>query len=139
MKFAELLHVKKAMLIAFVGVVGIDQLTKCWARGVGSVVINEGVSFGLGSRGEAWMFSLVSVGVLVFLFFHLREIWRENWWVLGLLSGAAVSNVIDRWWWGGVLDFLSVPVISVRNNLADWVIFGCMVWVCMRLLQRRRV
>lgn len=121
-------------ILAFVGVIGGDQLSKWWARGQGSVVINQGVSFGLGDRGEVWVFVLLTCVVLVSLFFLFKEIWLKNLWVFGGLSGAAISNVIDRLWWGGVQDFLPVPVLNVQNNLADWVIFGCMVWITWQIL-----
>lgn len=115
-------------VLAFFFVIFIDQLSKLFAKGQGSVVLNEGVSFGLGSEMGSGVFVILTMGVLTCLFFAFKTVWRQNWVVWGLLSGAAVSNAVDRVLWGGVQDFLPVPLLHIQNNLADWVIVGCLVW-----------
>lgn len=39
-----------------------------------------------------------------------------------------MSNLLDRLVYGGVRDWLTVPVLGLKNNLADWAIVGAIVW-----------
>ncbi len=124
--------------ITFFGVFLLDQLSKAAAMGQGRVTINQGVSFGVGGAllrqgyaghsGGVVLFSIVSVVVLIGIYIGAKKIWQKNLWVYGGLSAAALSNVWDRVMYGGVRDFLWVPVLHVQNNLADWVIVGCLAW-----------
>lgn len=126
-----------SFFLPFSVIVCLDQLTKLWARGQGIVVINQGVSFGFGSKGSVWFFVLLTIFILAALFSLFKEIWKKNFFVYGLLCGAAISNVIDRIWWGGVQDFLPLKLLRLQNNVADWVIFGCMAWIGWQLLFSR--
>ena len=47
--------------------------------------------------------------------------------VRGLFLGGAMSNIMDRLVIGGVRDWLPVPVLGLRNNLADWAIVGALI------------
>ncbi|MEO8581834.1 MAG: signal peptidase II [Patescibacteria group bacterium] len=123
--------------LVFSVVIGVDQLTKWWARGQGGVVLNEGVSFGLGQHQSVWVFVVLTGLVLLSLFLLFKEIWQKNMVMFGVLSGAAMSNVLDRLIWGGVQDFLPIPILRLQNNIADWVIFACLVWLGWRLLLRK--
>lgn len=39
-----------------------------------------------------------------------------------LFFAASLSNIWDRVVFGGVRDFLTVPILGVKNNVADWCI-----------------
>ncbi len=82
------------------GPVGFD-LTMVW---------NRGVTFGLFSGDGAWnhvILALIALGVAAFL---LRWLWRAETRLvalaLGGVIGGAVGNVIDRFRFGAVVDFL---------------------------------
>jgi lipoprotein signal peptidase len=49
--------------------------------------------------------------------------------VIGLFLGGAVSNIIDRVFFAGVRDWMTLPVLMVKNNMADWAIFLAVVWL----------
>ncbi len=77
-----------------------------------SVVWNRGVSFGLfasDSPYTAWLLSalavLVSIGLGVWL---RRAESRVTALALGAVIGGALGNVVDRFRWGAVFDFIDV-------------------------------
>ncbi len=113
-----------------IGVAGVafalilDQVTKAVVLSIGSanpawlvsvtpffnivLVRNDGISFGLlGSNVPWWVLSLVAIAVVAFL---LRWLWGEASSFtaagLGLIVGGALGNVVDRFWYGAVTDFL---------------------------------
>jgi hypothetical protein len=105
------------------GVVLLDQLSKIVASRMGWVTINPGISF-------SWFAAVFTqVPLLVLLpFFCILIFWictnyaaRYPVWV-GVFIGGALSNFIDRIFFGGVLDWFWLPGIGVYNNLADWAI-----------------
>ena len=91
---------------------------------------NRGINFGLfGDGTNRWV--LIGLAALICL--------AVLWWMLrtpqrplarlsaGLLIGGAIGNVIDRIWYGYVLDFLNSSCCGVNNpfvyNVADVFIF----------------
>jgi lipoprotein signal peptidase len=104
-------------------VIFVDQLSKAYSSGG---VVNTGISFGLfSSRGlSSLAFVLIPLVLLVFLWKALKH----HPIPLGLLMGGAISNVLDRVLNGGVRDWLIVPILGLRNNLADWAILVAIAW-----------
>jgi len=41
----------------------------------------------------------------------------------GIFFGAGISNIVDRLFFGGVRDWLLIPVVGWRNNVADYLLF----------------
>jgi signal peptidase II len=107
-----------------------DQLTKLWALSALSatrpvvvvpglaqliLVLNPGVAFGiLGGVPPAWRWIVMvfSLGALVLLCSLAARIGpdggRLGRFAIGLVSGGAVGNLLDRWRLGAVVDFLDV-------------------------------
>lgn len=116
-------------------VVSLDQLSKYV---LGCHLLNAGVSL---SWLQAWP-STSGLVVLSWLVFGLLVIktwltdsknisWIQKTALLLIWSGGG-SNLIDRWWRGGVCDIwrLTVGVWQISNNLADWLIFmGVVLWI----------
>jgi len=117
-------------------VVVIDQLTKAWAQSTladGPIVVidgvlnfrlfyNTGASFSLFKEGGA-LIGLVVVGVVVVIFFALRDAGRRlDAIALGLILGGAVGNLLDRllrgsgFLDGAVVDFIQVPFFATFNG-----------------------
>lgn len=101
-------------------VVALDQFTK-W-RWRSESVINTGISGSLGQGMSHWVILILVMVVLLGTAW-----WSQRWWqrypvVLGLLLGGGISNWWDRVWFGGVRDWLSIPVLGWKNNLADCAI-----------------
>ncbi|MBN2704948.1 MAG: signal peptidase II [Deltaproteobacteria bacterium] len=113
-----------------------------------TLVMNSGVAFGLFSRLDlackAWFllgFSALTVlGVLYYYFFepNLDLVAR---WGLALVVGGAVGNMIDRWRFQKVVDFLDFYVGSYHwpaFNVADAAIsVGVGLLLCFILRQGR--
>jgi signal peptidase II len=94
---------------------------------------NYGVNFGLFSGdADALRWVLIALALLVVLFV-LVWMWRNPPGKVGLLSagilvGGALGNVIDRFLYGAVADFLNMSCCGIENpyafNVADIAIFA---------------
>lgn len=93
-------------------------------------VKNRGISFGLLNKEQDWLFwcltgliiSIISY-VMYLLYKTKHNIMR---WGLSLVLGGALGNVIDRFVYGGVIDFIDVHILSFHwpaFNAADSFIF----------------
>jgi signal peptidase II len=118
----------------------LDQFSKDLAAKYGAVVLNPGVSFGmLGGLSPMVLTLGLVLAVVVGIFF-----WKQ--WLGFSVSAVffwsgAVSNLLDRLWWEGVQDWLTVPGLGIKNNLADWMILlgvGLLIWQELRELYNRR-
>lgn len=108
-------------------IVGFDQFTKWWAINHGWVVVyNAGIAFGLG-RGWWW-------GWLVVLLLGIVAGGLHGWG-LRLVVAGGISNLIDRFLYGGVVDFMRVFEWFPLFNMADMAIS---VGVCLLLLVQLR-
>lgn len=97
----------------------IDQLTKLGAQKLDLVVINPGVSFGLAGQHNTLLIVL-SVIFILFIFKIKSEIPKFAFW---LIIGGSISNLIDRFLYDGVRDWIYFDKIGMSNNLADFAIF----------------
>jgi signal peptidase II len=96
-------------------------------------VKNSGAAFSIGS-GSTWIFSIVGVGVLIFVIWYAPKIRSAAWAVLfGLLLGGLLGNLTDRllrepgFGVGHVVDFIQIPLLPAIFNIADVAIVSSMV------------
>jgi len=82
--------------------------------------------------------------LIIIILVLLVHYWLKDWkdkkisvWPLGLIIIGAVSNLLDRLSYGGVVDFISVPFFTVFN-FSDIYIFIGVVWTFVKLTQGRR-
>ncbi len=134
-------------LAAAAAIIVIDQLSKYLVvigmnlRETGEVQVfpgltfrmawNTGVNFGiLSGYGDLtrWLlagFSLVIAGILIYATRNSRRLLTVVG--LGVAAGGAIGNMIDRFSWSAVADFLNVTCCGIRNpwsfNVADIAIF----------------
>lgn len=75
-----------------------------------TMVWNRGVTFGLFSGGGAWNHLILAALALLVAALLLRWLWRAETrrvaLALGAVIGGAVGNVIDRFRFGAVVDFI---------------------------------
>jgi lipoprotein signal peptidase len=113
----------RTTLITLLLTLGFDQLTKDGARLFGfTTVINAGISFNLFTELSADVTSLLLLAITVFLWYGLPQLWHQNVVATGLFFGGGLSNILDRVLYGGVRDWIPVPLTTIRNNVADWAI-----------------
>lgn len=85
---------------------------------------NHGGVFGM-LQGSGWLFALISalllIGVTSFLAFG-KDLHRYEYVCFGFIVGGGASNVLDRFVYGSVIDFIDIQHIPYWNyvfNTAD--------------------
>lgn len=101
-------------------VLGIDQASKWLAVRQGFETINSGLSFGLFS--SSLLPILLVIGMGIFFFTIAYRTYKHYPVETAAFFAAGSSNLIDRFYYGGVVDFLPLPFTGIKNNLADWVL-----------------
>ncbi len=121
---------RKLILLVFVGVVFLDQLTKYLARvylePVGSVnvisdffrltyVENPGIAFGIRVDNKV-LFTILSILAIIVIFYYLFKLKDRPVLRLAFASilGGAVGNLIDRFLFGRVTDFMDFEFPDVH-------------------------
>lgn len=120
---------KKLILpVSLVAVVVLDQFTKYFAT---NIQLNTGVSFGLLPTP---LLTLALIGVLLLIAVKFGKLfYLISPFATGAFFGGSLSNIIDRVMYGGVRDFLLIPLTDIRNNVADWAIILALVWIFFRM------
>lgn len=113
-----------------------DQVTKGWAHTQELVSFNPGISFGLGSLMPSWALTLLLTIFLVGIAWVGRSFWLKQPVVAGLFLGGALSNLIDRWLWGSVRDWLPIPLLNMTNNLADYALAIAVILIGYSLIRQ---
>jgi lipoprotein signal peptidase len=122
----------------FVFVIFLDQLTKFVAGWQGrGVILNSGISLGLGSQVPPMLTTAVLALVWIFLAWGGRQLWRNHPVAGALILGGGFSNLIDRLLLGGVRDWLLLPLTGLTNNLADWALFVGLAILFWQIYNRR--
>lgn len=136
-------------LLLFLLTLGADRLTKLWAldRLVDAPILlfpgcnfvlawNKGVSWSMFSTvGPAQQYLLLGFIVLVVAWFTGYTVWRSyhghRVWLEALILGGAVSNLVDRFLYGAVIDFIqlyvpvySFPVFNIADSCIVLGVFG---------------
>ena len=105
----------------FLSLIIIDQLSKYTIRHTsGFYICNSGISFGL-KLPSALIFLVITLFLLTIIFL----LWKKHLSFspgLALIASGAISNLLDRLYWGCVTDFIDLKVWPVFN-LADTFIF----------------
>jgi signal peptidase II len=105
-------------------VVALDQATKAVVRGsverggevdlaLGIQIVNvrnRGIAFGLLQDGGALLLVVTLVTLTILIGWFATDASRRGLWLaIGLLTGGAIGNLIDRLREGEVTDFLDLP------------------------------
>lgn len=119
------------------GVVVIDRLTKFFFLNFSLALINQGVSWSLQPSflgpNFLLLFNLIlNACFLILIICFPRKI---GFW---LVFAGGLSNLIDRWLYGGVVDFIRLPLVPVFN-FADFAICLGVVLLIVDLLKPKRI
>lgn len=126
------------LLIAF------DQIFKLWALHGGIAIINKGI--GLGILFHGFIASLFLIFLILALAIWLYFKRSQSPALLFVITGG-ISNLLDRLFYGGVVDFITLPFmpIFIRNqallifNFADILVVAGFVLIFIDLLKNHKL
>lgn len=110
-------------------VIFLDQCTKFFFGGQ----INQGVSFSL-----LLIHPLILICVQIAFLVMVWRIMRSYHVCVGLIIGGGISNVIDRICIGGVRDWITLPIVGLHNNIADWAIISGLIYYVILCLKFKK-
>lgn len=87
-------------------------------------VENRGVAFGM-FQGMQWVFVIITVimlAVVVYLMYKRRPKNKFFYVISALIIGGGIGNLIDRVFYGYVIDYLSLSFFPPVCNFADYCI-----------------
>ena len=99
--------------IAFTVII-LDQISKFIVRKYLTYTSNTGAAFGI-LQGQRLLLILISIAVAIFIIYYLNN---HHYMELGLLLGGTVGNLIDRLFFGYVVDFIDIWIWP-SFNIAD--------------------
>lgn len=120
---------KRSRLTTGFGIIIILFLDYCLDQRLrwGDVVYNQGGIWGWGS--DYWWWSwLVGLALLyiAYLWIRTRNFWSQ--WGYAIILAAGISNLLDRVLYGGVMDYIFYPSLSVYGNIAD-ILLGVGIFI----------
>jgi signal peptidase II len=147
------------ILLFTVLVVGLDQITKLFVKSrfylgestevFGDVlrftyIQNPGMAFGIRVGGKLFFTifaSVASIVILVYLY-RMRNDRFPSRLSLALILGGAIGNLIDRFAYGEVIDFIDIGIGNARwpvFNIADTgVTIGMIILIALVLFEKDR-
>lgn len=107
------------MFITVLGLFILDRLIKSVVLFRGDYIINKGVAFGL--LGDQEFFVLFLFPLVAILILILWISYKHFSLPLALICAGAISNLIDRLLYNGVVDYIEILILPVFN-IADVLI-----------------
>lgn len=136
MTFAKARYYILAFL--FISSVTIDQLFKFWATNQGIVQYNSGISMSWLPGSNQFTLGLILSLFLVAVAWWWQKIWLEHPGWSGLFFGGACSNIVDRFLYAGVRDWMILPGLNLKNNLADWFVCIGLALILAQVLDQKK-
>ncbi len=103
---------------------------------------NPGMAFGIRIGGKYFftVFATIATGVILYYLYRIRHERFASRFALALILGGAVGNLIDRYAYGQVIDFIDVGLGNTRwpvFNVADSAVtIGMIMLVAFVLFER---
>jgi signal peptidase II len=123
---------KTTYIFIFSFLIFFDQISKYIVRhlpvgGGGFYICNPGISFGI--RVPEIIFYSLWILVILFLLFSLYKKYflHSTFYILLILSGA-VSNIIDRFYFGCVIDFIDLHFWPIFNLADVYITIGVILF-----------
>lgn len=108
--------------LIFIFLVLADQVTKFVFP---IVFLNKGITLGFLTNFNQWIGLFLLISTLLIFKFFLKNKSFADYLMMNFFWAGAVSNLIDRFIFGGVRDWWRWPILGFSNNLADvWITLG---------------
>ena len=103
----------------------LDRILKYLVLQQGSFVINKGVVFGIGIISSNYIILLIILVIVLLLVYSLKN---QNYrlFVMFLVLGG-ISNLIDRFLYNGVVDFIKLPYVPMFNVADILIVSGILL------------
>lgn len=109
------------------------------------LLFNPGAAFSMGGEGSTWLFTTIQLAFVVGVAIAAPRM-KDRWEAVGLalLAGGALGNLIDRlarepgFWFGHVVDYISVGNFAVFNIADASITVGVIVFILAMLTEERR-
>ncbi len=127
------------MLVIIISCLLIENVTRYFLRDYIELSTNPGVAFGIMRDFPGLALTLAIITCLIILcvclFARINKITRAG---LALISGGALSNLIERIFCGYVIDWIEFPfLLDLRFNLSDvFISLGALI-VFISLIQQK--
>lgn len=95
-----------------------------WAHGTSSLVVNTHASWGVPLQN--WLALALSVGIIITAFIIGARHKPAFPLLMLLIIASGLSNVFDRVWYGGVIDYIDIgfwPVFNIPDTVMTGVIW----------------
>ena len=122
-------------LIFFFALIIIDQLSKYLIRPFdGFYICNSGISFGIQvPLFVFWLLWIILIGTLIYFTFKKNSCFSRI--PLVFILAGAVANILDRLFFGCVIDFIDLRIWPIFN-FADIFIATGAIWIVFKSLKK---
>ena len=113
----------------------LDQVIKGWVRKIPFFITNNQYIFGLFRFPRLIFTWIILLFVLLLMWFRKNEL-EKNWFCFCLIIAGAISNLLDRSIWGGVIDYLGLNIknFHLNFNLADiLIVLGFVIYATRKI------
>src|SRR4030042_3680062 len=92
---------------------------------------NPGIVFGIADNVPGILFFLIALGLVALIYFgkNLDLGKKTNQIALGLIFGGGISNILDRLFYGYVIDFIDIFAVSTFNFADLLIISGSIILI----------
>ncbi|MBT3250076.1 MAG: hypothetical protein HN846_01095 [Candidatus Pacebacteria bacterium] len=115
----------------------LDQISKLIAAAYLETDLNSGISFGWLSELSSETMTVLLVFLAIAIAYLLKKEWRRHPAIYGLFWAGVISNLLDRIFFGGVIDWISLPYLEIKNNLADFYLFISLILLLIKEFKGR--
>ncbi|APT92254.1 peptidase A8 [Corynebacterium phocae] len=109
------------------------------------LLFNPGAAFSMGGDGSTWLFTTIQLVFVVGVAIAAPRITDRGQAVgLAMIAGGALGNLIDRlfrepgFWFGHVVDFISVGDFAIFNVADAFITVGVVVFILAMFLSDRK-
>lgn len=134
-------HEKKVGMLKYKKIFGItliislvlvDQISKYIIRNTsGFYICNKGIAFGI-QASDIMLFPILTLAICAISYFIYKKHSKNILYLLLILSGA-LSNIIDRLYFGCVIDFIDLKFWPVFNIADIYITIGAAVILMKKL------